>query len=65
MIRYRNRSTGKYYAYLATAMDCTPGDHNGATMVVYSPENDPHQIFVIEMDEFHRKYEEAKVGGES
>lgn len=59
MIRYKNKKTGKFYAMLAAGVDCT-NSRDGLMVVVYSPEDDQHMIFVRERNEFYEKFEEVK-----
>lgn len=56
--RIRNLKTGKIYMYLATAVDATNA-RDGQLTAVYSPEDDPHLIFVRGMEEFGQKFEDA------
>lgn len=58
MIRFRHKKTGKFYALLAHGVDAT-NQRDGTPVVVYSPEDDPHAIYVREREEFYEKFEEA------
>ena len=64
MIRFRHKKTGKFYALLAHGCDCT-NSRAGTPVVVYSPEEDPHAIYVREREEFYEKFEEADMGGDA
>ncbi len=48
-----NNKTGKYYAILHNAIDCT-NERDGLDVVVYKDTN--HQIFVREKEEFWQKF---------
>ena len=59
MIRFRHKKTGKFYALLAHGVDAT-NSRAGTPVVVYSPEDNEHMIYVREEAEFFDKFEEAK-----
>ena len=50
MLKFRNEKTGKYYALLAHGVDATNA-RNGLPVVVYTPEDDPHSIYVQDREE--------------
>ena len=58
MIRFRHKKSGRFYALLAHGVDCT-NSRPGTAVVVYSPEGNPHAIYVREESEFYEKFEEA------
>lgn len=58
MTKWKNIKTEGYYALLAHGIDCTNA-RDGLPVVVYSPENNPHMIFVREEKEFYQKFEPA------
>ena len=59
MIRYHCKKTGALYALLAHGVDMSEGRQRPFPVVVYSPEDDPHAIYVMAREEFYEKFEEA------
>lgn len=58
MTRWRHKKTGKFYALLAIGCDAT-NSRAGLRVAVYSPEDDPHAIYVRDLEEFYGKFDEA------
>lgn len=58
MTRWQNRKTGNFYALLAHGTDTTNA-RAGREVIVYSPENNPHAIYVRETEEFFEKFTHA------
>lgn len=58
MTRWKNKKTGKYYSLLCHGTDCT-NRRDGLPVVIYSPEDNPHMIFVRELKEFYKKFDNA------
>jgi len=58
--RWKNKKTEKNYVVLACGIDCT-NSRDGMPVAVYSPEDNPHMIFVRDLEEFKEKFEEENV----
>ena len=58
MLRSKNIKSGKFYALLARGTDMT-NDREGLGVIIYSPEDNPHIIYVREVNEFFDKFEAA------
>lgn len=58
--RIKHIKTGRIYMYLATALDATNA-RDGNQVAVYSPEDDPHMIYVRDMEEFGQRFEDATI----
>lgn len=52
---YTHNKTGNRYRVLAYATDCTD-ERDGNGMVVYCKDDNEHDIFVRDCDEFERKF---------
>jgi len=59
MIRFRCKKTGRFYALLAHGLDMSRGRPRPFPVVVYSPEDDPHAIYVMARGEFYEAFEET------
>ena len=55
-VEYRNRTSGREYRQLATAVDKTSG-RNGMMVVVYAPIGRGQSVLVMEAHEFHERFE--------
>ena len=53
---YKNKKNGHLYDFLAAGIDCT-NSRDGTEVVVYSPQENPHLIYVRESEEFYEKFE--------
>lgn len=60
MTRWKNNKTGEFYSLIAQAIDCT-NSRDGTPVVIYSPEHEPHRIFVREVGEFEAKFTQVEI----
>jgi len=60
MLRFKNKKLGKYYALLAHGTDTTNA-RDGLEVVIYSPDDNPHIIYVREINEFFDNFEDAGI----
>jgi hypothetical protein len=58
MEKYKNIKTGKFYALLCYGTDAT-NSRDGLIVVIYSPEDNPHKIFIRDEKEFYSKFIKA------
>ena len=54
-MRFRNNKSGEIYRHLAYATDCT-NSRDGMGVVVYCKDDNEHDIFVRESEEFEQKF---------
>lgn len=59
MTRWKNNKTGRIYSLIAQAIDCT-NSRDGTTVLIYSPEDAPENIYVREVTEFEMKFTQIK-----
>ncbi|MEQ1639159.1 MAG: hypothetical protein ABL903_21075 [Methylococcales bacterium] len=55
MNKFIHLKTGKIYRQLACATDCTSA-RDGTGVIVYCPDDDEHDVFVREAQEFEEKF---------
>lgn len=54
-MRFRHNKTGNIYLHLSYATDCTNVRH-GTGVVIYCKDDNEHDIFVREVEEFEQKF---------
>ena len=59
MTRWKNNKTGQIYSLIAQATDCTDVRY-GTPVVIYSPEENPSQLFVRAVGEFEVEFTQVE-----